>query len=143
MLEKVDTPPKAIVIVDDEKSFTDLLGNLLEEHFTCPILMFRSPAALLKKLPELNIGILVTDYYMPHMNGLELIRIVSELTPSGPPCILITGHLFEPGEHEESKLSCFKEVLPKPFRWQLLASMIVRHWPAGHPSPLRHGVNSF
>ena len=134
---------KAIVIVDDEKSFTDLLGHLLGEHFACPVVMFRSPLAMLEALPTLNIGVLVTDYYMPHLNGLELIRKTGELSAGAPPpCILITGHAFEAEDHEERNLPHFKEVVPKPFRWQLLAALIVRHWPEGEPSPVRSELHS-
>lgn len=138
MLADVEMPSaKAIVIVDDEKSFTDLLGRLLAEHFSCPIITFSTPLALLEKLPTIEIGILVTDYYMPHLNGLDLMRQIGCRCEPAPPCILITGHAFERNEDEERDLPHFRDVLPKPFRWQQIAAMITQNWPASEPSPLR------
>jgi DNA-binding NtrC family response regulator len=127
---------KAIVIVDDETSFTELLAHLLGEHFNCPIVTFSNPLKMLDALPSLNIGVLVTDYYMPHCNGLDLIRKVGELLPDPPPCLLITGHAID--DDEDCVMPAhLKEILPKPFRWQQLAGLIQKHWPANTASPLR------
>lgn len=129
------------MIVDDEMSFTDLLGRLLGEHFRSPIVTFSNPVTALEALPRLDAGMIVTDFYMPHLNGLELIRKAAEIVPIAPPCLLITGHAFE-YETDASALPHFKGILAKPFRWQQLAVLIERHWPAGAPSPLREGTRS-
>ena len=136
-----DKVGKAIVIVDDEMSFTELLGDLMGEHFHCPILTFSNPLAALDALPQLNVGIFVTDYYMPHRNGLDVIRRIGELHPCPPPCLLITGHSLD-GDSEPGNPPYFKAILPKPFRWQQLAALIEKHWPADQPSPLRDGAIS-
>lgn len=136
MVLRVEEPtPKAIVIVDDEMSFTDLLARLLAEHFHCPIHTFGNPLTALAALPGIDVGILVTDYYMPHLNGAELIGKASEWAPVAPPCLLITGHTFD--DSELCRLAHFKGMLPKPFRWQQLAVLIEQHWPAGCEVPLR------
>ena len=127
---------KTIVIVDDEMSFTELLGSMLGEHFSCPILTFGNPLTAAEALPRLNVGVLVTDYYMPHINGLDLIKQAGNLQPP-PPSLLITGHTFEDDEDETARMPHFKAILPKPFRWQQLASLIEEHWPAGETPPLR------
>ncbi len=132
---------KAIVIVDDETSFTDLLKHLMGDHFNCPILTFSNPLKMLEALPRLNIGILVTDYYMPHRNGLDLIRIVGERSPHAPPCLLMTGHALDEDE-EDVTPPHLKAILPKPFRWQQLAALIEKHWPADAASPLREASHS-
>lgn len=128
---------KAIVILDDEMSFTTLLGDLLAEHFTCPILTFSNPLTLLESMPELDIGVVVTDYYMPYLNGLELIHKAAERAAVAPACILITGHTLHEDEETE-RPAHFKSVLPKPFHWQQLATLIERHWPDDAPLPLRY-----
>ncbi|MDF3059859.1 MAG: rpfG 2 [Rariglobus sp.] len=89
----------------------------------------------------LDVGIFVTDYYMPHHNGLDLIRKVGELKPVAPPCLLITGHALE-DEEEADQMAHLKAILPKPFRWQQLAVLIEKHWPADAGSPLRDGAVS-
>lgn len=130
-----ESAEKTIVIVDDEMSFTELLGSMLGEYFSCPILTFGNPLTAAKALPDLNVGVLVTDYYMPHINGLDLIRKAGELVPP-PPSILITGHSFDNDEEETARMDHFKEILAKPFRWQQLAALIEKHWPCGRP-PVR------
>ena len=130
-----EKPGKAIVIVDDEMSFTDLLARLLAEHFSCPILTFGNPVTALEALPGIDVGVFVTDYYMPYINGVELIRKAPEWAPVAPPCLLITGHSFD--DSELCRLPHFKGLLSKPFRWQQLAALIEQHWPAGSVVPLR------
>jgi len=126
---------KAIVIVDDEMSFTDLLARLLAEHFSCPILTFGNPLTALEALPGIEVGMFVTDFYMPHVNGAELISKAPQWSAIPPPCLLITGHMFD--DSELCRLPYFKGVLAKPFRWQQLAVLIEKHWPAGSPIPRR------
>lgn len=133
----MDAPDvEAIVIIDDEMSFTDMLGRLLGDYFSCPIITFSNPLTALEAIPLLKVGMVVTDYYMPHLNGLELIRRIGELRPCSPPCLLITGHTLE-DESIVDQLACLKGILAKPFRWQQLAAQIKKHWPEGLPSPVR------
>ena len=136
-----ENTPKSIVLVDDEMPFTDLLVQMMGDYFDCPILTFSNPAAALKALPEINVGLLVTDYYMPRINGLDLIIKAGELGQTPPHSILITGHTFE-DEVDMSATPHFKAMLPKPFRWQQLARLIEQHWPDKAGAPLRSGIAS-
>lgn len=136
-----ETRPKAIVLVDDEAPFTDLLVQMMGDHFDCPILTFSNPVVALKALPELNVALLVTDYYMPRINGLDLIIRAGTLTATPPHSILITGHTFEE-DVDMSATPHFKAMLPKPFRWQQLARLIEQHWPDAAGAPLRPGIAS-
>ena len=124
-----------MVIVDDEKSFTDMIGQLLGDCLTSPIHTFTSPLEALKNLASLRPGIVVTDYYMPGMDGLDFIRAINAVSPDIP-CILITGHPFNLEEYDQDDLRNLKAVLPKPFRWKQLADMIERYW-AGEKPPMR------
>ncbi len=133
---------KAIVIVDDELSFTDLLEHLLGDYFSCPIHTFTNPLQMLEAYPRLDVGVLVTDYYMPHRTGMDLIRKLAELSPEAPPaCVLITGHALD-DEEEGPRPPHLKAILSKPFRWQQLADVIEAHWPANASSPRRHKSSS-
>ena len=127
------------MIVDDEKSFTDLIGNLLQEHLRIPVYTFTRAEDALDKITALRPGIIVTDYYMPGMNGVELIRALYQRSPDIP-CVIITGHSFNMDEYsQDAGLKNLKEVLPKPFRWQQLAAVIHRHWKDGNPPAIRTG----
>ena len=108
-----------------------------------PALIPRYSALIGLDLGEKTIGVAVSDTTRMVASPLELIRKTGELSAGAPPpCILITGHAFEAEDHEERNLPHFKEVVPKPFRWQLLAALIVRHWPEGEPSPVRSELHS-
>lgn len=120
--------PKAIVIVDDEKSYLDLMSQLLTEKLSNPVHTFTRPLAALDALPLIDVGIVVTDYYMPQINGLEFIVRARAIKPDVP-FLVITGHGVHLSEDEFAHLPELKAVLHKPFGWHKLASEIVRHWP--------------
>lgn len=124
---------KVLVILDDEKSYTDLLAQLLADNLDCPIRTFSRPLAALEALPSLDAGLIVTDYCMPQINGIEFIRRVQRLRPQIP-VVMITGHRMELEETDYSDLSSLKVVLAKPLSWRLLADEIVRHWPEPQPA---------
>ena len=129
------------MIIDDEVSFTDMLGRLLQEHFHCPIHTFSNPVTALESMTRLKVGIVVTDYYMPGIDGPDLIRRISETMPNPPPCLLVTGHTLD----EDSAIHtfpCYKGIIAKPFRWQQLDAQIVKHRPQGILLPVRPGAAS-
>jgi len=79
-----------ILIVDDDEAVRDSLRNMMEsEGFE--VRAFSNGHDLLSEASLPAIGCLVVDYYMPAMNGLEL---VSSLRARGVsiPAILITGN---------------------------------------------------
>ena len=118
---------KTLVIVDDEKSYVDLLAQLLTEHLSCPVVTFTRPVAALEALPQLDVGMVVTDYYMPQLNGLEFILRARQILPVVP-FIIITGHGVHFSPDDYSHVPELRTVLHKPFRWRVLAEEIVRHW---------------
>jgi DNA-binding NtrC family response regulator len=129
---------KAVVILDDEKSYADLLTQQLTDSLACPVFTFNAPLDALAQLPEIDVGIVVTDYFMPQLNGIEFITEATKLRPDAA-FIIITGHPLRLTDDALASLSNLKSVLPKPFNWQKLTDEIVRYWPAGSPSPLRTG----
>ena len=120
---------KTLVIVDDEKSYTDLLGELLAEPLSCPIQTFNRPLAALEAMPNLNVGLIVTDYCMPQINGIEFIRR-SQLIAPGAAVIVITGHRMELEQNDYSDITSLRAILAKPLSWRVLADEIIKHWPA-------------
>lgn len=121
-------PTKSIVLVDDEKSYTDLLSHMLAEALDCPIHAFSRPLEALKALPAINPGVVVTDYHMPQINGIEFIRQATPLVPHTA-FVMITGHNLASLEDEMARLAALKGFLPKPFGWRKLADEILRVWP--------------
>ncbi len=121
-------PGKTIVIVDDEKSYVDLLAETLAEHVTNPVATFTRPFTALEALPKIDVGIIVKDYYMPQLNGLEFLLRARKLKPDIP-FIVITGHGLHLSHEDLSHLPELKAVMYKPFGWRKLADEIVRCWP--------------
>lgn len=130
------TPVKSIVLVDDEKSYTDLMSQMLEDNLDCRVATFTRPLDALSALPTLRPAVVVTDYYMPQINGLEFMRLAAPLVPSAA-FVLITGHNLSSAEDQMSRLQCLKGFLAKPFGWRVLADEILRVWPDHIESPSR------
>jgi DNA-binding NtrC family response regulator len=128
-------PPRAIILVDDEKSYTDLMTELLTENLSCPVHAFSRPVEALKMLPELNPGVIVTDYYMPQLNGLDFVRQATALVPEAA-FVMITGHNLSDEEDAMIRLPALKGFLAKPFGWRKLADEIIRVWPTHLTSPV-------
>lgn len=118
---------KTIVIVDDEKSYVDLMTQMLVEHLSHPVVSFTRPLSALEALPSLDVGMVVTDYYMPQLNGIEFIIKARRIKPDIP-FIIITGHGVHLSGEDFSNLPELKNVLHKPFGWRKLAEQIVRCW---------------
>jgi DNA-binding NtrC family response regulator len=125
-------PTKSIVLVDDEKSYTDLMSQMLAENLDCPVNSFTRPLDALNAIRELSPAVIVTDYYMPQINGLDFIRRAAPLVPTTA-FVLITGHNLQEAEDEFAQIKGLKAFLPKPFGWRRLADEIVRVWPEQVP----------
>lgn len=123
---------KSIVLVDDEQSYTDLLTQMLAENFDCPVHAFSRPLDALVALVQLEPAVVVTDYFMPQLNGIEFIRQAAPLVP-GAAFIMITGHNLSAAQSELDRLPALRGFLAKPFGWKKLAEQIVRVWPE-HPT---------
>ncbi len=130
-------PDKALVILDDEVSYLDLLAQLLAPTLPCPIHTFTRPLTALSHLPRLQPGLVVTDYHMPEIDGLEFVRRFDQLHP-GVPVIMISGHALELESADRRKLPSLRTIIPKPFHWQALLAEITHHWPDLH-QPRRNG----
>ena len=120
--------------MDDEKSYTDLLTQMLVDNLDCPVHAFSRPLQALQVLPALNPGVIVTDYYMPQLNGLEFIRQAAPLVPEAT-FVIITGHNLDEETDTMARLTPLRGFLAKPFGWKKLADEVLRVWPSNLPSP--------
>ncbi len=123
------------MLVDDERSYTDLISEMLRENLSCPVHAFTRPLEALKTLPQLNAGVIVTDYFMPQLDGLEFIKQATQLAPEAA-FVLITGHNLSAEEDKMARLTALKGFLAKPFGWRKLADEILRVWPDHATAPM-------
>ena len=127
-------PTKTIVLVDDERSYNDLIRQMLMENLDRPVHGFTRPLEALDSLAALDPGVIVTDYFMPEMNGIEFIQRAAPLVPNAV-FVMISGNNLTAEKERMDQLGSLKAFLAKPFGWRKLADEIVRVWPADSPAP--------
>lgn len=84
-----------ILYVDDDPDFAELTAEMLErKNSNFSVTTFTDSKKVLDFLqsPSGDIDCLVTDYQMPELNGIELVRLIGTRYPDRQlPCILFTG----------------------------------------------------
>jgi CheY-like chemotaxis protein len=123
---------KCVMLVDDETAYIDLLEQLLGEHLACPVHSFTRPMEALRALPKLDVGLIVTDYQMPGLDGLQFVAEVERRKP-GVPAVMITAYQVKFTDQQLGKVPTLKAVVRKPFKWTALAEHISRHWSGSTP----------
>jgi CheY-like chemotaxis protein len=118
---------KAIVL-DDEQRITEALGEFLESlGFQTKV--FHAPQEALDDLdPTAPPGLIITDYSLPQMNGIEFIRKAiqgNEAGWAGVKFILISG--FPPTEFSDhaAQLPVKLHLLQKPFSFDTLKRLLL------------------
>jgi CheY-like chemotaxis protein len=102
-------------VVDDEAMITEVSRCFLESlnYF---VTVAHSPEQALvefNKSPE-SFAAIVTDFNMPHMNGLELLRRLRAIRPNLP-ALLCTGYIGSAATECEAADLGMREILGKPF----------------------------
>ena len=93
-----------VVLVDDEEMVTQNLEMLLETETDYETVAFNQPASALAYLKENTADVVLTDFIMPKMNGLDLLGQVKKVQPT---CsrLLLTGY-----SDKESAIRAINEV---------------------------------
>ena len=123
-----DAPRKVIVIVDDEPSYAGLMVQLLSDSLDCRVIAFTNPVDALAALPTLDVGVVVTDFSMPVLNGLEFVLQAEPMLP-GTSFIVATGHTVGLPIESFARIPSVKALLRKPVSWRKLAEEVLRVWP--------------
>ncbi|MFC4095362.1 sigma-54-dependent transcriptional regulator [Euzebyella saccharophila] len=110
-----------VLIVDDDIGILELLQrHLLSWNLHCyKAISVKEAVAILR---DAKIDLLITDLKMPHVDGFELIKFVSEHYPQIPK-LVITGYPSVQGSLQSIK-SGVADYLTKPFTKQELAQAI-------------------
>jgi putative two-component system response regulator len=127
---------RPILFLDDERLYLEMMTLLLSEHLSCLIAPFTRPADALAALPRLDPGIIITDFSMPEMNGIDFLYRVRAIGSTAR-AIMITGHQIELGWQDLSHVPGLRATLFKPVGWRELAEQIIQHWPDQNPPGLK------
>lgn len=128
--------PPSILFLDDEKSYVELMTQLLSDNLGVPVFGYTEAAEALADLPSLGVAMIVTDYSMPRMSGLDFLQRAHGLCPQAA-ALMITGHHIEFDGRDLSHIPGLRETLFKPITWRTLAEQVVRHWPGANPPRIR------
>ena len=117
--------PISIVIVDDKESITDLF----ESYFAIlnvpgTISSFNDPRLALSFIRNNTVDVIITDYNMPDVNGLELLQNASASSAK----IMISGYVPEFAEEQLALLNArfFEKPVPMKEIGQIVLEKIAQ-----------------
>src|SRR5688572_25044030 len=89
-MSRRDQSPSTILIVDDDALITTSLQGLFALETDYHILTFNDPRAAEQEAARRPIDVVISDFLMPAMNGVELLKRVRAKQPEAVR-ILLTG----------------------------------------------------
>jgi signal transduction histidine kinase/CheY-like chemotaxis protein len=120
--EKTAPENKIILLADDEIMLRDLLAELLESNGFNVIKVSSGLEVLTLLTEEIKVDLIIMDFNMPEMNGLECIEKVRELN-FNMPIILSTGSLNIDSKFDIQKIG-INSILLKPYEFDTMFSTI-------------------
>lgn len=112
-----------VAVVDDEQDLLENFTSLLEDQYQ--VKAFNSPAAFLQALPELKqqgVRLVVSDFKMPGLTGLEMIQKAITVIPNLP-FVILSGFLDKKTVMDAVELGVFR-ILEKPCDPEVLLSAV-------------------
>src|SRR4051812_5705050 len=85
------TTPPVVVLVDDEDMVITSIRAFLQLETEYDVLGFTDPVEATKHLETNPVDVIVSDYLMPRMNGIQFLAKAKELQPEAAR-VLLTGH---------------------------------------------------
>ena len=120
---KAKTPPK-ILVVDDEPTLVDLVGDVVGGQVSCDIISAPTVAAAKKIISQTPIELLVADVNLPDGKGTELLSSLKEAQPQAN-AIVITGQPSMDGAISAIRQGAV-DFLPKPFDAKSLVARVTK-----------------
>jgi DNA-binding NtrC family response regulator len=112
----------AVLVVDDESSIRDTTVALLEDDYE--VAEAANGRDALKLLNTRRFDVICTDYRMPGMTGIELLRQAQKLQPAASG-IIITAYADYP-EYQSTLREVPCLVVLKPYEPQALCELVAR-----------------
>ncbi|MDL1959364.1 MAG: PAS domain S-box protein [Deltaproteobacteria bacterium] len=117
--------PLKVVIIDDEEPHFQLMKRGIHEVFPLATVdYFKAGDACLERLDEIAPDVIITDYLMPGMNGIEFLEALNQEKKGIIPVIMITGHGDESIAIQAMKLGAWDYLVKTPNFFTLLPRVI-------------------
>lgn len=116
--------PLEITVVDDNISITNIITDYIEfSGFHGNVNAFNDSEKALEYIKNnSNIDVLITDYKMPVVNGIQLLEASSQSTRK----IMISGFLSDIAEDKLKELNV--DFLTKPVSMKILGGMLTEEY---------------
>ena len=115
---------KTVLIVDDDRDIGDILQNIITDQTDYKVVWIAESDLVLDAASYLHPSLLVLDYMLPTMHGLDLYdRLQAIENMRGVPTILISASVTLPFEDLRSRGI---HVLQKPFELDDLLDMLAQ-----------------
>jgi DNA-binding NtrC family response regulator len=115
--------PPAIVLVDDEPDVRHLLRRILMYAVgSCELIAVGTAVEALATLRTRNVLLLITDYNMPKINGLQLMQAAKKASPTT--VVIIISAYVTPELEKGVKKAGADYFLPKPFPFDRLEAIV-------------------
>ena len=81
---------KRILVIDDEAAVRDFMKKILTRAGYIVFIASDGREAI-EKLESLYVDLIILDMHMPHMNGLEVLRLIREKNYTNKPVLMVSG----------------------------------------------------
>ena len=113
---------KRILLLDDEGNVLNALQRLLRQHFRANELRIETtvdPFAALSRLHETPFALVISDFRMPAMNGLEFLKQARDIQPHAVRVVLSASSDFDTIMQAVNEIGVFR-YLAKPWTEDLV-----------------------
>jgi signal transduction histidine kinase len=121
-VERSSSTEKIVLLADDEMMLRDLLAELLESNGYTVIKVSSGVEALKVLTEEIKVDLVIMDYSMPEMNGLDCVNQIRKLKFEMP-IILSTGSLSLEKDFNPKKMG-INSLLSKPYEFDTMLATI-------------------
>ena len=131
---RISGPSRTLLVVDDEPLIRELETEILRRQGYTVLEAANAAEALRVAAATRTIHLLVTDFWMPDLDGLELARRFRAVHPKTP-VLMVSGSLplLQDRAEELDRLT----FLPKPFHFGELLHKVRTLLDAATPLPIR------
>jgi len=104
---------KRVLVVEDDPALAELFKQGVAIEGSHELVVTETAEEALERFQENTFDLVIADYKLPNMSGLELIAAIRELD-AGTQCIVVTGYRTDDMAAEADRLGVF-EIFGKPF----------------------------